>query len=313
MRRMSIVFFLFAGSGLSAAEAESGGSNPPIEGIGPAGPIVRLHTGFQFTEGPAADDAGNLFFTDVRANKIHQVDADGKLSTFLDDSEGCNGLYFDPDGRLIACQGGAGRVIAIDPKTKKITPLAEQYDGKRFNRPNDLVVDRNGAVYFTDPSFGGQPTQDKQGVYYLAKDGFCMRVIDDLPRPNGVLLTNLQNKLFVVPSGQPEVMVYTLDIPGNLGEGQVFCKLSGKEGVPPRGGDGLTIDSRDNLYVTNPARSEIEVFSSKGERLGAIAIPEPPSNCTFGGKDLKTLYVTARTSLYAVPMQANARRPRRSR
>ncbi|MBM3892592.1 MAG: SMP-30/gluconolactonase/LRE family protein, partial [Verrucomicrobia bacterium] len=140
------------------AAIASAQDNKPIAGIGPAGEIVQAHTGFKFTEGPAADAQGNVYFTDIPNGRIHKVDAAGKLSTFLENSQGCNGLMADARGRLIACQGGAGRVIAIEVATKRIEPLAETYNGKRFNAPNDLVVDRHGGVYFTDPSFGrGEP------------------------------------------------------------------------------------------------------------------------------------------------------------
>jgi len=116
--------------------------------------VVQFHSGFAFTEGPAADAAGNVYFTDVRNNRIHKVDTKGQLSTFLENSQGCNGLMFDGRGRLIACQGMEGRIIAIDVATKNITVVADKYQGRRFNRPNDLVVDREGGVYFTDPMFG---------------------------------------------------------------------------------------------------------------------------------------------------------------
>jgi gluconolactonase len=139
-----------------------------IPGIGPVGGVTRAQMGFQFTEGPAADAEGNVYFTDVQRNRIHRIDTQGQLSTFLDGSQGCNGLMFDGRGRLIACQGGAGRIIAIDVSTKDITVVADQYQGRRFDRPNDLVIDQQGGVYFTDPVFGGTPIQDKQGVYYVA-------------------------------------------------------------------------------------------------------------------------------------------------
>jgi gluconolactonase len=263
-----------------------------------------MHTGFAFTEGPAADAEGNVYFSDVRNNRIHKVSTDGKLTTFLENSQGCNGLMFDAMGRLIACQGGAGRVVAIDASSKAIEVLAAEYNGKRFNAPNDLVVDRHGGIYFTDPSFGREPSQDKMAVYYVSPDKKVTRLIDDLERPNGVILSPDEKTLYVLPSGSPNVMAYSVQGPGKLGAGRVFCKLEQAPNTPmPRGGDGLTVDTKGNLYLTQPALSAIQVVSPEGKTLGLLKFPEAPANCTFGGKDRKTLFVTARTSLYTLPME----------
>src|SRR5262249_4237775 len=142
---------------------------------------AQVQTGFVFTEGPTADAEGNVYFTDVRANKILKLDTKGNLSTFLEETQGANGLGFDSKGRLIAAQGLAAWIIAIDVSSKQITVLADKYDGKPFARPNDLVVDRQGGLYFTDP--------DPKSVYYVAPDGRVTRLIDDLARPNGVILS----------------------------------------------------------------------------------------------------------------------------
>ncbi|MCX7886583.1 MAG: SMP-30/gluconolactonase/LRE family protein [Verrucomicrobiae bacterium] len=290
--------------------AEAGAQeNKLIPGIGPAGPIVQAHTGFKFTEGPAADAQGNVYFTDIPNNRIHKVDIAGRLTTFFEDSQRCNGLMFDGRGRLIACQGGAGRVIAIDVATKKIEVLADSYNGRRFNSPNDLVVDCHGGVYFTDPSFGKEPPpQDKMAVYYIAADGKVTRLIDDLVRPNGVILSPDEKTLYVVPSGSPDVMAYPVLAPGKLGKGRVLCQLQQAPEGQMRGGDGLTVDTAGNLYLTQPALKAIQVVSPQGKTLGLITFPEGPANCTFGGQDMKTLYVTARTSLYTVKMLSTGHR-----
>lgn len=283
--------------------------NKTIPGIGPAGEVTAAHSGFKFTEGPAADAQGNVYFTDIPNNRIHKVDTSGKLTTFLEDSQGCNGLMVDAPGRLIACQGGAGRVIAIDLATKQIEPVAETYNGNRFNAPNDLVVDRQGGVYFTDPSFGkGQAAQDKMAVYYVAADRKVTRLIDDLPRPNGVILSPDEKTLYVLPSGTADVMAYPIESPGRPGKGRVLCQLQQAQGGHARGGDGLTLDTKGNLYCTQPALKAIQVISPEGKTLGLISFPESPANCTFGGADFKTLYVTARTTLYSVKMLATGHR-----
>ncbi|MBM3858399.1 MAG: SMP-30/gluconolactonase/LRE family protein [Verrucomicrobia bacterium] len=283
--------------------------NKPIAGIGPAGEIVQAHTGFKFTEGPAADAQGNVYFADIPNNRIHKVDTAGKLTTFLEDSQGCNGLMFDGRGRLIACQGKAGRVIAIDVATKKIEPLADTYNGKRFNSPNDLIVDRKGGVYFTDPSFGKDAApQDKMAVYYVAADRKITRLIDDLQRPNGVILSPDEKTLYVLPSGSPDVMAYPVESPGKLGKGRVLCQLQQVPDGQMRGGDGMTVDTAGNLYLTQPSLKAIQVVNPAGKTLGLITFPEGPANCAFGGPDMKTLFVTARTSLYSVKMKATGHR-----
>jgi len=280
-----------------------------IPGIGPAGEITQVATGLQFTEGPAVDAQGNVYFTDVRANRIHKLDAAGQMTTFMENTDGANGLMFDKAGTLYACQGGKGRIVKIDVATKQVTPIAEQYNGKPFNRPNDLVLDSAGGVYFTDPMFGrGEAAQDVQAVYYVDKGGKVTRLIGDLERPNGVLLSPDEKTLYVLPSGAAVVMAYPVQSPGKMGQGRVLSEMMKPEQGQPRGGDGLTVDTKGNLYVTVPALSGIQVISPDGKTLGFVRFPEGPSNCCFGGKDMKTLYVTARTSVYAVPMEATGHR-----
>jgi gluconolactonase len=271
----------------------------PLPSIGPVGQVAKLHSGFKFTEGPAHDADGNVYFSDIPNNRIHKVDTDGKLSTFLEDSQGCNGLMVDAKGRLVACQGAAGKLIAIDVKTKAITTLAEQVDGKPFKGPNDLVIDKAGGVYFTAPG--------ESSVLYIDAAGKTSRIISNLARPNGVILSPDEKTLIVLPSGQPEVMAYPVEAPGKIGKGRVFCMLEQNNKSRP-GGDGLTVDTQGNLYFTKPSLSAIQVVSPEGKTLGFLKFPEEPANCTFGGKDLKTLYVTARTSLYTVRTEATGHR-----
>ncbi len=277
------------------------GQNPEsIPGIGPTGDLKKLQGDFVFTEGPAADLEGNLYFTDVRASKIYKLDTEGNLSTFLEESQGCNGLMFDAEGRLLACQGVAKRIVAIDPQTKKIEVLADQYEGRPFDRPNDLVVDQSGGIYFTDPSVGV--------VYYVAKGGRVALVAEDLPRPNGVLLTPDEKHLILLPSGTPDVLRFSIEAPGKVGPAEVLCQLQQAETGQPRGGDGLTVDTEGNLYLAQPALGALQVVDPEGKTLGLIPVPENPANCTFGGPENKTLFITARTSLYAAPMEATGHR-----
>ncbi|HZV07402.1 MAG TPA: SMP-30/gluconolactonase/LRE family protein [Gemmataceae bacterium] len=273
-----------------------------IPGIGPAGPIVKLHTGFKFTEGPAADRNGNVYFSDIPNERIHKVDADGKLSIVREKTNHANGLMLNAKGEIVACEGD-GQVAAYSSDGKSRRVLADSYDGKRFNAPNDLVIDKQGGVYFTDPYFGTLKSlpQGKTAVYYLAADGKVSRLIDDLPNPNGIILSPDERTLYVIPSGQAEMMAYAVEAPGKIGKGRVFCTLKQRREGEKGGGDGLTVDVKGNLYITSGLG--LQVFAPDGKLLGIIRFPEVPANVTFGGKDLKTLYVTARTSLYTVPME----------
>jgi gluconolactonase len=222
---------------------------------------------------------------------------------FLEPSDHVNGMMFNAAGRLFACQMD-GRLAAMDFETKKLTVLADGYQGKRFNAPNDLVLDRAGGVYFTDPRFRAPEPwpQGKEAVYYRAGDGKVTRLIDNLPAPNGVILSVDEKTLYVVPSMQQEMMAYPVKAAGELGEGKVFCSLTQPEGMTGTGGDGLTIDTKGNLYITS--RLGIQVFDAAGKHLGIIKFPEQPANVTFGGPDNRTLFVTARTSLYSAAMQS---------
>jgi gluconolactonase len=277
--------------------------NPnPIEGVGPTGEAIKLHTGFKLAEGPAVDPEGNVYFTDLAGSRIYKSDTTGKLTTFLDETRGCNGLMFDSRGRLLACQSQEGRIIAIDVTSKKSEVVADTYQGRRFTSPNDLVVDSQGGVYFTDPYFGyTEKIQDKDGVYYVAADGKVTRLIDDQPGPNGVLLSPDERTLYVLPSGKAALMAYPIEKPGQIGAGRQLGKV-------PHPGDGLTVDTKGNLYLTQPALQAILVLSAQGKTLGTIKVPEKPTNCSFGGKDMKSLFVTGRTSLYVFPMEATGHR-----
>jgi gluconolactonase len=281
---------------LAALSLSGSGRHATLDEITPVGEIQKVQTGFSFTEGPAPDGDGNLYFTDIPKNRIHRLSPSGELSVFLEESQRCNGLMVDGRGRLIACQGGAGRVIAIDLKTKEITVLADKYNGKRFLAPNDLTLDRQGGIYFTDPRFGaGANAQETEAVYYISPSGEVTRLIDDLKQPNGIHLAPDEKTLYVLPTGTVGLFAYPVEAPGKLGKPRKFDVVSS-------GGDGMAVDTAGNLYLTQMSLSGVLVVSPEGKRLGLIKTPEIPANCVFGGADFKTLYVTARSSLYAIPM-----------
>ena len=299
--KFSLVFAAFV-MGLSTAFAADGTSEP-IAGIGPTGPATKLFGDFQFTEGPAGDRQGSVFFSDVRGNKTYKIDPKGKLSVFREPSNNSNGLMVNAAGELVACEM-QGRVVAISADGKTVRPLAETYQGKRFNAPNDLVIDRQGGVYFTDPHFlAPQPLpQVVSGVYYISPKLEVTRLIDNLQAPNGVILSPDEKTLYVIPSMQAEMMAYPVESPGKIGSGRVFCTLEQAKGKTNGGGDGLTVDTKGNLYITSALG--LQVFDPLGKMLGVISVPEQPANVTFAGPENRTLYVTARTSVYTIPMQA---------
>ena len=212
---------------------------------------------------------------------------------------------FNAAGEIIGCQMNG--VVAWNPKTKEERVLADKYDGKALNRPNDLVVDSVGGVYFTDPIFSlnGKSNQPVSGVFYVTDGGLddhkLTRLIDDVVMPNGIILSPDEKTLYVIPF----VARADRGLSGHrAGQARAGARLlhdraTGRQ--ERRGGDSCAVDSRGNLYIA--AATGIQVFDPQGKLLGTIKVPKTPSNCDFGGKDMKTLYVTARTSVYAFPME----------
>jgi len=254
--------------------------------------VQKLAGDFRFTEGPAADAEGNVYFTDIPNNRILKWSLKGKLSTFLADSGGANGLYFDKTGHLLACQGRGRRLVSVAP-AGQVSVLADEYEGRKFNSLNDLWIDPEGGVYFTDPRYGNRDGMDQKGehVYYLTP---CRRkirlVINDMVRPNGVIGTPSGKRLYVTDHGGGKTFTYTINKNGTLSNKTLFCK---------EGSDGMTIDAQGNIYLTTDV---VAVYNRTGKRIGQIKVPERPANVTFGGKNNTTLFITARTSLYSIEM-----------
>jgi len=261
--------------------------------VAPGATVTRLATGFAFTEGPACDAEGNIFFTDIPNNRIYRWSVEGKLTTFRENTGGANGLYFDAQGNLLACEGGNRRVTRIAPDGQRVV-LADRYEGKKLNSPNDLWVHPNGGVYFTDPRYGRQEGIEQDGfhVYYLPpRGGAIVRVIDDLVKPNGVVGTPDGKLLYVADAGGGKTYVYRIQPDGSLTDRKL---------IAPVGSDGMTLDEQGNLYLT---RKVVHIYAPDGRKLGEIAVPEAPSNVCFGGRDRRTLFITARRGLYAIRMQ----------
>lgn len=260
--------------------------------IAPGAMVEKLAGGFAFTEGPACDAEGNLYFSDIPNERIHKWSVDGKLTTFREDSGRANGLFFDKRGNLLACEGGNRRLTSIAPDGK-VTVLADSYEGKKLNSPNDLWIDPKGGVYFSDPRYGRDMVIEQDGfhVYYLPPGGKeLVRVIDDLVKPNGVLGTSDGKLLYVADAGDGKTYAYKIQADGSLADRKL---------VAPVGSDGMTLDEKGNLYLT---RNVVHVYSPEGQLITQIDIPEAPANACFGGKDRKTLFITARKGLYSLKM-----------
>ena len=279
------------------------------DGVQPVGKVEEVKTGFAFTEGPAWRQQGSLLFTDIPNAKIHSLsEKSNVLGTFASDSGHANGILVDASDRILVCQMD-GRVVQYDANTAKYKVLADTYEGKRFNAPNDLIIDKVGGIYFTDPLFRApQPLpQGIQAVYYISPEGKVSRLTGDIAAPNGIGLSPDGKRLYVIPSRQAEMLVYDVTGPGKIANGRTLCRLKQPQGKDNTGGDGMAVDTEGNLYVTT--NLGVEIFSQEGKHLGLVEFPQQPSNVTFGGSDRKTMYVTARTGLYRVAMPIAGLKP----
>ena len=277
--------------------------------VQPVGKVEEVKTGFAFTEGPAWSQQGSLFFTDIPNAKIHSFsEKSNEIGTFTSDSGHANGILVDASDRILVCQMD-GRVVQYDADTAKYKVLADTYEGKRFNAPNDLIIDKVGGIYFTDPLFRApQPLpQGIQAVYYISPGGIVSRLTGDIAAPNGIGLSPDGKRLYVIPSRQAEMLVYDVTGPGKISNGRTLCRLTQPQGKDHTGGDGMAVDVDGNLYVTT--NLGVEIFSQAGKHLGLVTFPEQPANVTFGGSDRKTMYVTARTGLYRVAMPIAGLKP----
>jgi len=275
--------------------ARSGPSVPtltPETVTQPGAKTTVIADGFDFAEGPAANKLGELFFSDLQAGKIYRLDDKGRPSVFLNDSGGANGLFFDSLGNLIACQGDLGRIVSISEQ-QDITVLADTYQGKRFNKPNDLWIDPGGGIYFSDPAYGTKPVQDGEHVYYISADRTRVtRIIDDMVRPNGLIGPPDGCILYVADHGAKKVYVYDIIAPGILSNKRLFVS---------KACDGMTIDRFGNVYITN--ESSVLVYNPAGELIEQIFAGGQVTNVCFGGLGVSTLYITSTRVLYAIEMQ----------
>ena len=277
---------LSAGNGL-AAETNS------VQA--PGAKLEKLTGVFQFTEGPSCDKSGNIFFTDQPNNRIMEWSVDGKLTTFMQPAGRANGMYFEPDGNLLACADEKTELWSITPDGKH-TVLAKEYEGKKLNGPNDCWERPDGGIYFTDPFYKrewwdySQRPQDGEHVYFLSPDRKTLkRVTTDLSQPNGIIGTPDGKTLFVADIRARKTYSYDIQPDGSLENKRLFCES---------GSDGMTMDNEGNHYLTGQG---VTVFDKTGKQIDHIDVPESwTANVCFGGKDHQTLFITASKGLYSI-------------
>ena len=260
--------------------------------------IERIAANHQFTEGPVWHPDGYLLYSDIPADRICFWSSEG-VKTYRQPSGNSNGLALDRELRLIACEHGNRRVSRTE-RDFAVIPLADRYNGKRLNSPNDVVVRSDGLVYFTDPPYGcpeGQRELDFQGVFCTSPAGETRVVVSDMDKPNGLAFSPDESILYIDDSGRRHVRAFRVHPDGSLSEGRLFAEM---HSAAPGSPDGMKIDFEGRVYVTGA--EGVWVFAPAGQRLGILATPEKPSNCCWGDADYRTLFVTARSSVYRVRM-----------
>ena len=255
--------------------------------------VEKVTGGYQFTEGPVWNkEGGFLLFSDVPASRIMKIDDKG-TTEFRAPTGKANGNTYDAMGRLLSCESEGRRVIRIDKKGA-IEVLADKWEGKRLNAPNDIVVRKDGHIYFTDPAFGNQADTrelDFYGVYHIPPKGPMELIAKPKGRPNGIAFSPNGKLLYVANTDDRNVVAYDIDKNGKASGERVL--ISGIEGPP----DGIRVDEKGNLWITCKG---LAIYTAEGKFLTMIELPEAPANCAFGDADLQTLYITARTSVYRI-------------
>jgi gluconolactonase len=256
---------------------------------------------YKFTEGPAVDKNGDIYFTDQPNNRIIKWTAsDNSVSVYMEDAGRANGLYFDHDGSLLACADEKFELWRID-KAKKPTVLVDEFQGQKLNGPNDLWVDAKGGIYFTDPYYQRpywerkEKEIEKERVYYLTPDMNELRIVaDDMVQPNGIIGTPDGKMIYIADIGDKKTYSFTISENGDLSNKTLFTEM---------GSDGMTIDNQGNVYLTG---NGVTVFNKKGEEILQIPVPQKwTANVTFGGPSQNILFITAMNSVYTLEMNVN--------
>lgn len=260
--------------------------------------LTLISDQFSFTEGPAADKKGNVFFTDQPNDKIWKYSTKGDLSVYMDGAGRANGLFFDKHGNLLACADNDNELWKID-KEKNVEILVKNWDNKRLNGPNDLWIDAQGGIYYSDPFYKRnywkhtESEQKEQRVYYRSITGDVKIAAADFVRPNGLIGDKANSKMYITDIGDKKTYVYDMAPNGTLSNKKLFCE---------QGSDGMTLDQFGNVYLVGKG---VTIYSPAGQVLEKIDVPENwTANITFGGKKNKTLFITASKSLYTLEMNA---------
>jgi gluconolactonase len=263
----------------------------------------RLATGFVFTEGPLWHLDGFYTFVDIRRSQIHRLTPGEKPQLVREDTGEANGMTFDLQGRIVMCEGGNRRITRTPAVDRRPEVVVDRFEGKRFNRPNDVVCRSDGSIFFTDPGLRvplAQRELSYAGVYRIAPDG-TTTLFADCEYPNGLAFSPDERVLYVANTRWTQyIHALEIDGAGALVRRRIFADMSSDEtdGVP----DGMKVDVEGRVYCTGPGGTW--VFAPDGTRLGIVRTPEVPANLVFGGPDLKTLFLTARTSVYALRVKA---------
>jgi gluconolactonase len=271
-----------------------------LSSIVPADEWTTVADGLGFTEGPVWLDDGSLLFSDIPNSRIHRI-AGEERSVYREPSGQSNGLTFDRQGRLLACEH-ENRRVSIELEGVAQT-LVDSFEGKRLNSPNDIVVRSDGRIFFTDPPYGIREEQRElpfNGVYSVAPDGALKLLIDDFDRPNGLALSPDERTLYIADTNGRHVRAFDVANDGALSAGRVFAEM--RDGGRP---DGMKVDRDGRLYVS---AGTVQVFAADGETLGAIECPQEPANCGWG-EDGSAFYITARTAVYRTTLQTTGIAP----
>jgi gluconolactonase len=261
--------------------------------------VERLATGFELTEGPLWDpDGGWIYFVDTRHARLYKITTGDEPEVVRDNPTGVNGTTFDLEGRIIICESPSRRVTRLHANGQ-VDVIAERFEGNRLNRPNDVICASDGSIYFTDPARSDRFTEREipySGVYRVAPDGE-LALVADCEYPNGLAFSPDERVLYVANSRNVQyVQAIELDANGTMVRQRIFADMSAADGPPVP--DGIKVDAEGRVFATGPGG--VWVLEPDGTLLGIMRLPEPPANLAFGGPDLKTLFFTARTSLYTM-------------
>lgn len=278
---------------VSLSQAQSNKVSTIADGATP----ILVSSEFLFTEGPAVDAAGNIYFTDQPNDRIMKWSTDNKVSVYMEGAGRSNGLFIDKKGNLFSCADAKNELWMID-KDKKVTVLVTDFEGKKLNGPNDLWVDPKGGIYFTDPFYKRdywtrtEKEIQEENVYYLSPEKKLTVAASGLVQPNGIIGTPDGKKLYVADIGDGKTYSFTINPDGTLSDKTLFTEM---------GSDGMTLDSKGNVYLTGKG---VTVFNPQGEKIETIDVDAPwTANVCFGGKDRRTLFITASKSVFTLKMK----------